>query len=89
MTSAVHFVDAWIHDLVEPGSVLLLHNTTDDASGRLSFCALLNCPNCGRMEVLTEDQFAGRAAVICGGVDCPAQFFLRDGRPELASVGNS
>jgi len=89
MASAVNLVDAWIPDLVEPGSVLLLNNTSDDPGASSSFCALLNCPNCGRMEVLTEDQFAGRAPVVCGGVDCPAQFYLRDGQTMLTAVGQS
>jgi hypothetical protein len=89
MASAVTFVDAWIPELIEPGSVLLLNSTTDDPAGASSFCALLNCPNCGRMEVLTEEQFIGRVPIICGGVDCPAQFYLRDGKTMYASVGQS
>jgi len=89
MASAVTFVDAWIPELIEPGSVLLINNTSDDLGSGSSFCALLNCPNCGRMEVLTEDQFAGRIPVVCGGVDCPAQFYLRDGKTIYASVGRS
>lgn len=89
MASAVNFVDAWIPDLVEPGSVLLLNNTSDDPGASSSFCALLTCPNCGRMEVLTEEQFTGQVPVVCGGLDCPVQFYLREGKTMLRSVGES
>ncbi len=89
MASAVNFVDAWIPELIEPGSVLLLNNTSDDLGSGSSFCALLNCPSCGRMEVLTEEQFAGQIPVVCGGVDCPAQFFLRDGKTVYSAIGQS
>lgn len=89
MASAVTFVDAWIPELVEPGSVLLLNSTSDNLEGGSFFCALLNCPNCGRMEVLTEEQFAGRIPIVCGGVDCPAQFYLRDGKTMYTAVGQS
>lgn len=88
MTSAVHFVDAWIPRLVEPGSVLLLNNATDDPAANSSYCALLTCPSCGRMELLTEEQFTGHEPVTCGGAGCPAQFFLQDGTP-MVEVGES
>lgn len=87
MVSAVTFMDSWLPHLVEPGSVLVLTNSTDDNSAE-SFCALLHCPFCSRLVVVTEQQFSGETAVICGAKDCPATFFLRDGMPVDASLQN-
>lgn len=81
-TGAVNLMDAWLPHLIEPGSVLVLNNAADDGSAG-SFCALLHCPCCTRLVVVTEQQFAGEAAVTCGAGDCPATFFLQDGMPLL------
>lgn len=77
-TGAVSLMDAWLPHLIEPGSVMVLNNAADD--GRMdSFCALLHCPFCQRLVVVTEEQFSGERAVTCGATDCPATFFLHDG----------
>jgi hypothetical protein len=39
----------------------------------------MNCPCCGRLEVITEQQFSGESVVTCGASDCPARFFVKDG----------
>jgi hypothetical protein len=77
--SAVDLVDAWIPSLVEPGSVLVLSSTSDDRKVAGTFCALLNCPFCGRLEMITEEQFNGSEIVTCGGDDCPGRYFVRNG----------
>ncbi|MGH9533926.1 MAG: hypothetical protein ACRD2E_03610 [Terriglobales bacterium] len=77
-------MDAWLPHLIEPGSVLVLNNAADDGSAS-SFCALLHCPFCERLVVVTEQQFSGEAAVTCGAADCPATFFLQDGMPVLTT----
>jgi hypothetical protein len=81
MMSAVNLFDSWIPNLVEPGSVLVLNSSSDDLAGTGTFCALMNCPCCGRLEVITEQQFQGEAVVTCGASDCPARFFVKDGTP--------
>lgn len=81
-TGAVSLMDAWLPHLIEPGSVLVLNNAADDG-GVDTFCALLHCPFCQRLVVVTEEQFSGEKLVTCGAVDCPATFFLHDGMPVL------
>lgn len=88
MASAVNFVDSWLPHLVEPGSVLVMTNTADDTNGAESFCALLHCPFCARLVVVTEQQFSGEAGVTCGAKDCPATFYLRDGLPVDLTLQN-
>lgn len=81
MVSAVNFRDAWLPALVDSGSVLVMTAIGDDRAGAESFCALLRCPACARLLVVTEPQFCGAVAVTCGAEDCPAAFILRDGVP--------
>ncbi|HZT72050.1 MAG TPA: hypothetical protein VE996_00175 [Terriglobales bacterium] len=88
MVSAIDFKDSWLPHLVEPGSVLVMTNTDDDNSASESFCALLHCPFCLRLVVVTEQQFSGEAVVTCGAKDCPATFYLRDGLPVDLSMQN-
>ncbi len=60
MVSAVNFWDAWLPALVDSGSVLVMTAIGDDRAGAESFCALLRCPACARLLVVTEPQFRPR-----------------------------
>jgi hypothetical protein len=42
------------------------------------YWAVLACPSCGTLGLITRKQIAGLLAVICGSGKCSAQFFIRD-----------
>lgn len=87
MASAVNFLDAWLPQLVEPGRVLVMPISGDDTGGE-SVCALLHCPLCARLVVVTEPQMDGAAGVNCGAADCPAAFLLRNDLPAGLPLSN-
>jgi hypothetical protein len=42
------------------------------------YWAVLACPTCGTLGLITRKQVAGLLPVICGSGHCAAQFFIRD-----------
>ena len=47
------------------------------------YWAVLSCPSCGTLGLITRKQIAGLIAVICGSGKCSAQFFIRDNDIEI------
>lgn len=72
------FLDAWIPEQMEPGTVFFL-----DGEARLGevdnpYCAVLACPRCGCMGLIKRSQYAGLEPMICGGSACSAEYFVDD-----------
>ncbi len=87
MASAVKLMDAWIPSLIEAGSLLVMNATSDRDTGGMN-CGILHCPYCGQLAVITETQMQGQEMITCGGQNCPARFFLRDGQTvPIAAMG--
>jgi hypothetical protein len=42
------------------------------------YWAVLACPSCGSLGLITKQQCAGLEAMICGASDCSAEYFLED-----------
>jgi hypothetical protein len=42
------------------------------------YWAVLACPECGTLGLITRKQLAGLIPVICGSGACSAQFFIHD-----------
>src|SRR5207253_1229899 len=42
------------------------------------YWAVLSCPKCGTLGLITRKQLAGLLPVICGSDKCSAQFFIND-----------
>ena len=42
------------------------------------YWAVLACPSCGSLGLITRQQCAGLEAMICGSSDCSAEYFLDD-----------
>lgn len=63
------------------GDILLLHET-----GRLrevvdsAFFAILACPTCGKLDLVTLAQYSGIDTVICGYEDCACHFRINHRR---------
>ena len=63
---------------MEPGTIFVLENAGDVGDKDDPYWAVLSCPNCGQLGLVTRKQMAGLVPVICGSDKCPAQFFIRD-----------
>jgi hypothetical protein len=73
----------WIPEQMEPGTIFVLENAGDVGDQEDPYWAVLSCPTCGQLGLVTRKQVAGLVPVICGSDKCPAQFFIRDEQIEM------
>lgn len=71
---------AWVPDAMEPGCVFLLRNRFQlrVENGPCGFWAVLACPQCGTLGLITEPQYRGEYSVICGSPHCSCHFLIHD-----------
>ncbi|MGH9401786.1 MAG: hypothetical protein ACRD2P_06740 [Terriglobia bacterium] len=71
-------------ELMRPGDILLLDGTQSLRElVDTAFFAILACPFCGKLDLLTQSQYSGAETVICGYDDCTCHFRI-NGRQEIA-----
>ena len=74
MTAELQFLEAWIPEKMEPGTVFLLEGPNSLGHGNNPFVAVLACPGCGTVGLITRRQLHGFETMICGGEVCSAEF---------------
>jgi hypothetical protein len=74
MTAELQFLEAWIPEKMEPGTVFLLEGPNSLGHGNNPFVAVLACPGCGTVGLITRRQLHGFETMICGGECCSAEF---------------
>lgn len=71
-------------ELMRPGDILLLDGTQSLRDlVDTAFYAILACPICGKLDLLTQAQYSGTDTVICGYDDCTCCFRIHQ-RQEIA-----
>ncbi len=83
MVAELDVLNEWIPEQMQPGTVFLLENAGDMGDGDDPYWAVLACPSCGTLGLITRRQLSGLLPVICGSSECSAQFFLRDNAIEV------
>jgi len=78
MVAELNILSEWIPEQMEPGTVFVLENAGEVGDSADPFWAVLACPACGTLGLITRKQIAGLIPVICGSNSCSAQFFIRD-----------
>lgn len=78
MVAELNILSEWIPEQMEPGTLFLLENAGDIGEEDDPYWAVLACPHCGTLGLITRKQIAGLLPVICGSDQCSAQFFIRD-----------
>ena len=69
-----HVFDDSPNDLI-PGDIIVLDNSQIlRAQVESDFFAVLACPGCGTLDLLTPAQYFGVASVICGSDSCSCSF---------------
>jgi hypothetical protein len=63
---------------MEPGTIFVLENAGQVGDQEDPYWAVLSCPCCGTLGLITRKQIAGLLPVICGSEKCSAQFFIND-----------
>jgi hypothetical protein len=78
MVQELNFLNEWIPEQMGPGTLFVLENAGDMGENEDPYWAVLACPECGTLGLITRKQIAGLVSVICGSECCPTQFFIRD-----------
>ncbi|MFT4113448.1 hypothetical protein [Silvibacterium sp.] len=82
MASETQWLEQWIPEQMEPGTLFVLENAGSLGDARNPYWAVLSCPSCGTLGLITRSQFHGREAMICGGDHCSAEYYLREDHVE-------
>ncbi|HUY15157.1 MAG TPA: hypothetical protein VMX16_16240 [Terriglobia bacterium] len=69
---------------MDPGDIILLEDTAAlRAPLDSGFYAILSCPKCGHLDLITQAQYAGTVSVLCGQQDCSCHLKIH-GKTRLA-----
>src|ERR1700731_3770367 len=78
MIGELTIINEWIPEQMEPGTVFVLENAGEVGEREDPYWAVLSCPSCGTLGLITRKQMAGLLPTICGSSVCSAQFFIKD-----------
>ncbi len=78
MVAELNILTEWIPEQMEPGTVFVLENAGEVGEPDDPFWAVLSCPECGTLGLITRKQVAGLMPVMCGSNSCSAQFFIHE-----------
>lgn len=78
MVGEITVLNEWIPEQMEPGTIFVLENAGELGEKEDPYWAVLSCPSCGTLGLITRKQAGGLLPVICGSDNCSAQFFLHD-----------
>ncbi|NYF80489.1 hypothetical protein [Granulicella arctica] len=76
MVAELDFLEEWIPEQMEPGTMFLLERPGDLGEAQNPYWAVLACPQCGCLGLITKRQYAGHEAMICGSDTCSAEYVL-------------
>ena len=80
MTAELNLLDVWIPEQMQPGTLFLLERAGGLGKAENPYWAVLACPSCGSLGLITRQQCIGNESMICGSDRCSAEYFLTDGQ---------
>ena len=78
MVAEINILTEWMPEQMEPGSLFILENAGEVGEQEDPYWAVLACPECGTLGLITRRQISGLIPVICGSSKCPTQFVILD-----------
>ena len=78
MVGELDVLSEWIPEQMSPERLSCSENAGQVGEKDDPYWAVLACPGCGTLGLITRKQIAGLLPVICGSGDCSAQFFIHD-----------
>ena len=78
MIGELSVLNEWIPEQMQPGTMFVLENAGEVGEKDDPYWAVLSCPSCGTLGLITRKQLAGLLPVICGSEKCSAQFFIHE-----------
>ena len=82
MFTELELLGEWIPEQMKPGTLFVLENPGAMGEAKNPYVAVLACPNCGALGLITRAQFSGMDSMICGSDHCSAEYFLSEDRIE-------
>ena len=76
MSPDLQFLEEWIPERMDPGTVFLLQNQAKLGHAQNPYVAVMSCPRCATIGLITRRQLGGGDAIICGGDVCSAEYQL-------------
>ena len=76
MSADLQFLEEWIPEKMDPGTVFVLENQTKMGKAENPYVAVMSCPRCGTMGLITRKQLCAGETMICGGEICSAEYRL-------------
>jgi len=76
MSNDLQFLEEWIPDKMDPGTVFLLENQAKLGHSQNPYVAVMSCPRCGTIGLITRRQLCDKETMICGGDSCSAEYCL-------------
>lgn len=76
MIAEIDLLDVWIPEQMEPGTLFMLERGGEMGSAENPYLAVLACPSCGSLGLVTRQQCAGLESLICGSATCSAEYYL-------------
>jgi hypothetical protein len=77
MLTELELLGEWIPEQMEPGTLFVLENTEAMGEANNPYVAVLACPHCGALGLITKWQYVGLESMICGSDDCSSEYYLR------------
>lgn len=77
MSADLQFLDEWIPERMDPGTIFVLENQTKLGQDQNPYVAVMSCPRCGTLGLITRRQLYGAETMICGGDLCSAEYRLQ------------
>ena len=78
MVGEVNILSEWIPEQMGPGTLFVLENAGEVGQPEDPYWAVLACPECSTLGLVTRRQINGVLPIICGSNNCSAQYFLKD-----------
>src|SRR3954467_8885042 len=78
MVAELNVLSEWIPEQMSPGTLFVLENAGEVGEQDDPYWAVLACPECGTLGLVTRRQINGFLPVICGSDRCSAQFYMKD-----------
>jgi len=76
MSADLQFLEEWIPERMDPGTIFVLENQAKLGHTQNPYVAVMSCPRCGTLGLITRRQARGVEMLICGGDDCSAEYQL-------------
>ena len=76
MLAELQFLEEWIPDKMDPGTIFVLENQAKFGEQQNPYVAVMSCPRCGTIGLITRLQLTAGEIMICGGDCCSAEYKL-------------